>query len=91
MSDLTPTELTLDDLKTQLLQCQSERSNSAAYAVRLQDEASLLRTQVRELLQGVRHLMEHLENPEGMGGPNRTIFTPGHSCKEIHPLIKKYL
>jgi len=84
------TELTdlVDSLRHQLAICSSERSDSAAYAVRLQDEIGDLTTERRKILQGLRHLWHHLQNKEGIGA---VIEVPGDSCGEIHPLLKQYL
>jgi len=78
----------ISTLEIELRRCQSERSDSAAYAVRLQDEIGDLTTERRRLQQGLRHLYKHLENKDGIG---LVIDTPGDSCGEIHPMIKPYL
>ena len=74
------------ELEAHLALCSSERSESAVYAVRLQDELSLMREERRKLIRGLQHLYQHLST-----GVLGEIDTPGKSCEEVHPLIKPYL
>lgn len=71
-------------MRQALKTCQEERTYSAEYAVRAEDEASQLREELRFAVQGLNHLLHHLYSDN----PTAAITTPGDECSVIHPRIK---
>jgi hypothetical protein len=75
---------TVRKLQVQLAQCSSERSASAALAVKSEDAAGVLRGEVRDLTRGIKHIYQHLQ----FNIPSGEITQPGNSCQEIHPFLR---